>query len=97
METARIGGIDFDVYRPGTKRAQDVGFLGAGSGVPLRAGAATGQQRKRIIITRRLWKRTGLLINKTRFAVGCKKPAVFEQAAFFTFGRSAPVPGRSNA
>ena len=47
-EARGVGGVDFDVEGRGGEFAEDVAFVGAAAGVPLRGAAAAGVEEERV-------------------------------------------------
>lgn len=87
FEDGGVHGVDFDEAVVRVELAQDVGFAGAGVGVPLGGGAAAGEEAEGIGFVGRLGQGTRGFEKEAGAAVGVEKAAVGEEAALAGRGR----------
>ena len=81
-EALRVGGVDLDVDVLGIQLAQDGALAGAGLRVPLRGGAASGEQEQGILGVGDFRRFARRLEEKFRPAVGVVIASVGEEATF---------------
>jgi hypothetical protein len=81
-ETTGVVGMDLHVALGGVELAEDGGFAGAGVGVPLGAGAASGEQDEGVVGVGGFGDRAWEIKKKAGPSIRSGEPAILEESSF---------------